>query len=233
MTEAEWLTSQDPALMTFFLRETASDRKMRLFAVARCRRIWPLLSDERSREAVEVAERFAEGEATPAELDAARAAACGAYQDGSAAFHGFRSDIKRPHSVAPHAAAIHTADPSGWHAGECARSAAYALFHNVPPFTQPEADAAARPELIAQTQLLRCVFGNPFRAVAFDSLWQTETVLALARIMYASRDFSGMPILADALQDAGCENEDILNHCRRPGEQVRGCWVLDLVLGKR
>ncbi|MDY3557619.1 hypothetical protein R5W23_000146 [Gemmata sp. JC673] len=62
--------------------------------------------------------------------------------------------------------------------------------------------------------------------------WRTETVLALAREMYESRDFSAMPILADALQDAGCNNEDVLNHCRGPGPHVRGCWVVDLLLGK-
>jgi hypothetical protein len=56
--------------------------------------------------------------------------------------------------------------------------------------------------------------------------------LSLARQMYESRDFSSMPILADALQDAGCDNDDILNHCRGPGPHVRGCWVVDLVLGK-
>ena len=62
--------------------------------------------------------------------------------------------------------------------------------------------------------------------------WRTDTALSLARQMYESRDFSAMPILADALQDAGCDSDDILNHCRGPGPHVRGCWVVDLVLGK-
>jgi hypothetical protein len=83
-----------------------------------------------------------------------------------------------------------------------------------------------------QCRLLRDIFGNPFRPVTFSSEWRTDTVLTLARQMYASRDFGAMPILADALQDAGCENDDILNHCRGPGPHVRGCWVVDLVLGK-
>ena len=83
-----------------------------------------------------------------------------------------------------------------------------------------------------QTALLREMFGNPFRPVAFSHSWRTDTALSLARQMYESRDFSAMPILADALQDAGCDNEAILNHCRQPGEHVRGCWVVDLVLGK-
>ena len=83
------------------------------------------------------------------------------------------------------------------------------------------------------SELIRDIFGNPFRPVTFDSSWLTSTTVALAQQMYASRDFSAMPILADALQDAGCENEDILNHCREPnGVHTRGCWVVDLILGK-
>ncbi|MBM3980916.1 MAG: hypothetical protein FJ304_11635 [Planctomycetes bacterium] len=76
------------------------------------------------------------------------------------------------------------------------------------------------------------VAGNPFRPVAFSPDWRTSTVLALARQMYDAREFGAMPILADALQDAGCDNDDVLNHCREPGDHVRGCWVCDGVLGK-
>jgi hypothetical protein len=76
------------------------------------------------------------------------------------------------------------------------------------------------------------VFGNPFRPVPFSPLWRTESATSIARKMYKSRDFSDMPILSDALRQAGCENEDILNHCRGAGPHVRGCWVVDLVLGK-
>jgi len=79
---------------------------------------------------------------------------------------------------------------------------------------------------------LKEIFGNPFRPATFAPAWRTETVVALASQMYESRDFGAMPILADALQDAGCDNDDILNHCRVPGPHVRGCWVVDLVLGK-
>ena len=81
--------------------------------------------------------------------------------------------------------------------------------------------------------ILRDIFGNPYRSVSFSAAWRTDTVLALANQMYESREFSGMPILADALQDAGCENEDVLNHCRDANQtHVRGCWVVDRVLGK-
>ena len=80
--------------------------------------------------------------------------------------------------------------------------------------------------------LIRDVFGNPFRPVAFDPSWRSSTVVALASQMYESRDFGAMPILADALQDTGCENEDILGHCRGPGPHVRGCWLVDTLLTK-
>ncbi|MCE9566335.1 MAG: hypothetical protein K8U57_30290 [Planctomycetes bacterium] len=81
--------------------------------------------------------------------------------------------------------------------------------------------------------MFREIFGNPFRPVTADPAWLTSDVVALATGIYSDRDFSAMPILADALQDAGCDSEDILNHLRDPNvTHVRGCWALDLVLGK-
>jgi hypothetical protein len=81
--------------------------------------------------------------------------------------------------------------------------------------------------------LVRDIFGNPFRPIAFDPEWRSDTAVSLAKHIYESRDFAQMPILADALQDAGCDNADILSHCRDPQQlHVRGCWVVDLVLGK-
>ena len=78
---------------------------------------------------------------------------------------------------------------------------------------------------------LELVGPNPFRPVAFDPAWRTDTAVAIARTMYESRNFGAMPILADALQDAGCESAEVLNHCRDPhAAHVRGCWVCDLVL---
>ena len=79
---------------------------------------------------------------------------------------------------------------------------------------------------------LRCIVGNPFCPETLDPAWLTSTVVALARGIYDDRAFDRLPILADALQDAGCDNDDILNHCRDAGPHVRGCWVVDLVLGK-
>jgi hypothetical protein len=80
--------------------------------------------------------------------------------------------------------------------------------------------------------LLRDIVGNPFRPVTFDPSWLTSTVLSLGKGIYEEKAFDRMPILADALQDAGCENENILNHCRYESVHVRGCWLVDLILGK-
>ena len=88
----------------------------------------------------------------------------------------------------------------------------------------------ARAEFVSS---VREVFGNPFRPITFSPEWRTDTAVSLARTMYESRDFSAMPILADALQDAGCDNDVILNHCRDTDQlHVRGCWVVDLILGR-
>jgi hypothetical protein len=87
----------------------------------------------------------------------------------------------------------------------------------------------------AEAEMLRDVFGNPFRTVTIDPTWLTwdgGTVRNLARSIYDQRAFDRLPILADALEEAGCTDPDILGHCRQPGEHARGCWVLDLVLGR-
>jgi hypothetical protein len=84
----------------------------------------------------------------------------------------------------------------------------------------------------AQCDLIRDIFGNPFRPVTFASAWRTDSAVSIARTMYDSHDLSAMPILADAIEDAGCDSEEILGHCRGPGPHVRGCWALDLILGK-
>jgi hypothetical protein len=75
-------------------------------------------------------------------------------------------------------------------------------------------------------------FSDPLRYVSLQPCWVTSTVLALAAGIYSESAFDRLPILADALQDAGCNNDDILDHCRGQGPHVRGCWVVDLVLGK-
>jgi hypothetical protein len=103
------------------------------------------------------------------------------------------------------------------------------------PEEDGEAEArAARRERRAQCNLLRDLFGNPFRPVAVERAWldwNDGCVTKLARAIYEERKYQKMKILADALEEAGCANPDIISHCRQPGEHVRGCWVIDLLLG--
>jgi hypothetical protein len=83
-----------------------------------------------------------------------------------------------------------------------------------------------------QADLVRDIFGNPFHPVRADPVWVTATAVGLAQAIYAERAFDHLPILADALEEAGCDNADVLNHCRAGGVHVRGCWAVDLVLGR-
>jgi hypothetical protein len=200
-----------------------TNRKLRLFAVACCDRISELIVFAPSQEAVRVAEAFADEEISREEFDWATAPACQAlwgYLDvGPEALDGMDQ------CAAEAVANCVDGEAHLFQAAELAASSA--------GYARVRADGHRATEEAAQVALLRDIFGNPFRPVVFDPTWRTNTAVCLAQQMYESRDFSAMPILADALQDAGCDNEDILNHCRDPKQvHVRGCWVVDLVLGK-
>jgi hypothetical protein len=207
MTEAEWLECTDPERMLKFLRRKASERKLRLFACACCRRIWRFLPDKRSRKAVEVAERYADGKADEDRLGSACEDAVEAAETGRGAD-----------------AAAHASDISPVDAKYVAFEAAWAARRTD--------DSPPTEEFVAQAELLRDIIGNPFRPVTVDPSWLTHTVTALAKGIYDKRAFDRLPILADAPEEAGCANADILAHCRKPGEHLRGCWVVDLLLGK-
>ena len=87
-------------------------------------------------------------------------------------------------------------------------------------------------EPTALARLLREQLGNPFRPYHLEPAWLTETVLALTAAIEAERAFDRMPILADALEDAGCDDRPMLDHLRGPGPHAVGCWVLDLILNR-
>jgi hypothetical protein len=209
MTEAEWLACEDPQPILEFLRGRASEQKLRLLACGCCYHVYIGYEDGDEWAAVEVSERYADGFATAHELSQAREGMdWGDYRD-SPADHASSPDLER---VAGGAAA------------------AASLIRNNLSLADP--DRSYQEELTAQVSFLRDIFGNPFRPVAFPPAWRTEAAVLLAAQMYEWRNFSDMPILADRLQDGGCDNDDILDHCRGPGPHVRGCWVVDLVLGK-
>ena len=100
------------------------------------------------------------------------------------------------------------------------------------PYPRDAVWEAETQERKVHAALVRDILGNLFRPVALDSSWLTSTVTNLGEAIYDERAFERMPILGDALEEAGCSNADILNHCRQSGEHCRGCWVVDLLLGK-
>jgi hypothetical protein len=226
MTEADWVICADPQKMLEYLRDKASDRKLRLFGCACCRQVWNLLLDPRSQKAVMAAEDFADGLATIAELSLANFRAHSAVDSQS----HWDQDVTAQLYAAGAARDVSYVDTAGLFAHICdaARQAAYAPAR---AFRQGSLKYAE--ERTKQLPLLRDIFGNPFRPATIDASWLTSTVVSLARPIYDERAFDRLPILADALEDAGCTNDEILNHCRQPGEHVRGCWAVDLVLGKK
>jgi hypothetical protein len=206
MTEAEWLACTSPEPMLSFLGAKANDRKLLLFGVACCRYIWRKLSRS-LRSQVEAVESYADGLLTYQEMQRAR---------------------------------VITEDP--WPAGVTAVSW---LFWE-PGRVWARAEIAAKvarearrgdttEECHMQANLLRDVLGNPFHQAALPDViwlrWRDGMVPNLARWSYENRAFKCLPILADALEDAGCADRDILDHLRGPGPHVRGCWALDLLLG--
>ena len=90
-------------------------------------------------------------------------------------------------------------------------------------------------ERAVQADLFRDIFGNPFRPVALDPAWlhwNAGTVRKMAQAIYDDRAFDRLPILADALEEAGCTDAQLLGHLRGPGPHARGCWALDAVRGR-
>jgi hypothetical protein len=224
MTEAEWLACDDPRPMLESLLGDITERKLRLFACACCRRIGHLFIGRRCWWAIEVCERHADGSASDAELSEAGAAASQAFI--APGVHRSDNSATALAASAVWGATAHTSDGSIF-AGDARVGFAINTAIQAGDAVEPQAQ-----ERRFQSDLLRDIFGNPFRPVAFAPGWRTDTVVALAKQMYDAREFGTMPILADALQDAGCDRDDVLSHCRGPGPHVRGCWVVDLVLGK-
>ena len=221
MTEAEWLAATDPLPMLVLIRSRAGDRKLRLFAVACCRSMFATVQvNPWDRDAVVTAERYADG---LTDLDELAEAASSTTSDWTAAF----ACAEAASVESAFAAAEHASGNAAWEVGSQVASMA-----DVSDDEHPIAVAARGREQTTQTDLLRDIFGNPFRPVTFTPNWRTETVVALASGIYAERAFDRMPILADALEEAGCDHADVLSHCRGPGPHARGCWVVDAVLGK-
>lgn len=214
MTEADWLAASDPWPM--IKQMNGRPRKLHLFACACCRRFWQYLPEASQRILLRT-EEAADGPRSRVTSNAL----CG---EANAIAAPVNEEFQR--MTAP------TTEDRLRQAG--AKAVCYAAIgepHGASSYFK-ELDAT---EAIAQAELLRDIFGNPFRSMHVEPAlltWNYATVPAIARHIYDDRAFHDLPILADALEDAGCTNADLLDHCRGPGPHVLGCWVVDLLLGK-
>jgi hypothetical protein len=219
MTEEEWLAESHPRSMLEFREDVRYARQWQLFLCACARRQWQSLVDVRLRAQVELHESHADSMIPDSVVENAARVLFEGFGYGEGA--GGAASSQELSTLVVHGTGLTESR------FDDALQAAIGVYD-----AAAELSGSPNKEYAAQAELIRDIFGNPFRPVSFSPDWRTSTAVALAQQMYDSRDYSAMPILADALQDAGCDNADVLGHCRGPGPHVRGCWVVDLVLGK-
>jgi hypothetical protein len=213
VTEAEWRTNTDPRPLIRHLGERVDGRKGRLFVAACGRRVAALCGHGLLDVPIRVAEKVADGAATDGERADAWAAIADLNRQSAPL-----DDLARWACLA-----------LGWAVGGGPRPAHWDSLWD---FLPPAANVSGPPGVPTPAAALRCLFGNPFRRVTFESRCRTEDAIGVARGIYEDRAFDRLPLLADALMDAGCDDDQVLDHCRLPGPHTRGCWVVDLVLGK-
>jgi hypothetical protein len=233
MTEAEWFTSTDSPAMLSILQGSgrASERKLRLFAAACCRRIWHLFQHERSRTAVEKVEQFADDAIGYGQMTTA---ACALWAAIEAA--------PDPHLADADSAAGAAASYSDAHQGYVAATSASGNAARAAA-SDDNWETEMAIERAAQAVLLRDIFGPlPFRPPSplLPSLraWQGGLIVQMAHAIYEERslpegtlDIARLAVLADALEEAGADTV-LLDHLRGPGPHVRGCWLVDLLTGR-
>jgi hypothetical protein len=221
MNRTDWLSSNDPMPMLHWLRERGGERKLRLFACACCRRLESLRWDHDAPLlwAIERAELHADRPLPPLG-DGGELPAIGAMADDLA--------WRLVHALV---------DESAWYAASGVMTVVRSILFLrglKSGNASSESSTQVLQELKAQAALLRDLFGDPFRErpLYLADVVAHEPVLPIAHMIYIERSFHELPVLADALEDAGCIDEEMLEHCREPGEHARGCWVVDAILGK-
>jgi hypothetical protein len=242
MTETEWLVCTDPISMLELLEGKASNRKLQLFSVACLRRIWDLISDGRSRKLVEITEHFLDGTASTEEACSAYDAFNEPYQQGAIHDAAGGSTHEAVESVAHEGAgaamlvALKASEAIGYATALSIHASSDVSSTDWSPARTEAWRSAQRREWAVQAALLRDIIGPLlFRSQLIKSnrlLREEDRIPALAQAIYDNRAFDQLPILANALEQAGCKEADVLDHCRSGGEHVRGCWVVDLILNK-
>jgi hypothetical protein len=239
MTEVEWLTSPDPGPMLTFVNGKVSDGKLRLFACQCCRRIWHLL-DEAARQAVACAERYSSGRGV------SKGQLKKAHNVISPRRYAYDSPQWYAARAAQNATAVSMTAPHGSYLFRQAAGVAYLASLAVIPLEQRNADyqdwafgPARRQEQAVQAALLRCILPGPCRPSTIAPICFTPAVISLVDAITdqcaSSEDAPNvtfLAILADALEEAGGAEQALLDHLRSPGPHVRGCWPLDLLLGR-
>jgi hypothetical protein len=239
-SEERWWSETSPYLLLRHLRSRGlgrlrgGKRRLRLLGCAAGRLVWQLLPDDRYRQAIVAAEQAAEAEVRQAVMVAARDEARGRQANSVAevvsfAFQSFLGQFgwsfpeHATHQHATQLAQAVTAPGGGLNNALLALNSASNLrVVSGETHDQAQADHA---------RLVRCIFGNPFRTEPFEAAWRTPDVQALANAS-ADQARDRLLILADALEDAGCSSEQLLAHLRSGGAHPRGCWAVDLALGK-
>jgi hypothetical protein len=252
MTEAEWLACQEWQPMLVFLSGRLSDRKAKLYVCAGLRSLWELLFDEGSRMAVEVAEKDADGNASAGEISTARwCAECPTFGNNfepafireSIREYGLSESEKRLLEMSVYTLDdLHQDKPPGDERTRFRlRNLAYVAYENLDGIREGQFDPyliehISRVDVWPKGALVREIFGNPFRPLPAlppsVPSWNDATVPKIAAVIYDERAFDRLPVLADALEDAGCVDDAILTHCRSGEEHFRGCWVVDLLTGR-
>jgi hypothetical protein len=247
MTEAEWLACTEPERLLKQVADPSAKRKLRLVACACARQVWPLLAGPR-RQLVEAAERLADrrpGQRGPErELGRLRhratlAVVSRAGQNLATVFAAAAAEavgVENQHEAACEAA-VNAARAAAWEAayascppGSTGRS--LDAWNAVWEVRDNAHALALREARTTQSHYVRDIFGNPFRPPAVDPVWlhwRGGSVVHLARAIYDEGRFGDLPVLGDALEEAGCGDRDLLRHCRARTPHVRGCWVVDAV----
>ena len=240
MTEQEWLECGEAGPMLKYLwrllcesEATISERKARLFACACCRKCYHLSKDQRSKDALEAAEAFADGLIQYEHFSAVATSARDAEEDALVVYEHLSQEEDRPNAYSK----IIGTRLASWVMLDTDPEDGVPILSSAISVAGFAVDSYENPKVADREQaaIIRDIFGNPFRPITIDNTWldwKDATIPKLAQAIYDERAFDRLPIFADALEETGCTNADILNHCRSDGAHVKGCWVVDLILGK-